>query len=331
MLHTSATAYRDPSPRFAVQCRRQRLHSPSASHAKYMISDVASSEARAQINRSLRRIDPHAPTIDKIDLIRENAAVADGASIYLLDDRAILMLAPNAFPNAMQEHVDAIRAMAQRLTPAAGEILPTVMAEGTLGSRSFFIMPRFSPLAAGRISGRLDRMRMTSAVLEWLRALTSIRSEAAPDTAATFVANLTALAPMLEPGSDIARRTDHLVEAVTQGRLNPTHIPMHGDLWWGNIMRDTKGGLKIVDWGGSEPSGYGLFDLIRFAQSFRLGSSRLRSEIGWHRDAIGLGPDGPMLHLLAALGHFSMRLGEFPRAKFAEMTIDCFSALSSHE
>lgn len=228
----------------------------------------------------------------------------------------------------MCEHVAAIRAMHAQLTPTANRVMPPILGEGTLGPRSFFMMPALTPLKMGRFSGWLDRRQIGPAILEWLYELVHIGPEGVTNADRTFVANLTALAAMPDVETAIRGHAQTLAARIEQSQLTMAHVPMHGDLWSGNIMRNADSRLAIIDWCGSTPHGFAIYDLVRLAQSFGLPASRLGQEVARHASAMGQGPDGPFAHLLAALGHFAQHLGEFPRSKFVRLASECYSTLS---
>jgi hypothetical protein len=102
---------------------------------------------------------------------------------------------------------------------------------------------------------------------------------------------------------------------------------MHGDLWLGNLLRRPNGTLCIIDWAGSQPQGYGVYDLMRLGISLRVPTRIMKQEIAVHGTALG-GAEALRLHLLAALGHYAANLGEFPRERFVVTAERVWSELS---
>ena len=179
----------------------------------------------------------------------------------------------------------------------------------------------------GRIRGAFDRFRARGELLRWLREIALLAE--APDAATTqeFLTSLAALHALTALPASLRRQAQALTQAVHSGQLVPRHVPMHGDLWHGNVMRRKDGRLVLIDWGGSAMHGYGLYDLVRCALAFGLSRRRLAQEVRWHGAALGDADQTPMLHLLGALGHYARNLGEFPLERFVRMSENCVSAL----
>jgi hypothetical protein len=268
--------------------------------------------------------------IRAVDLIRGESIVADGASIYLIDNEYVLLHAPPAFPDAVSAQAEAMTAMSGRVSRDARRAILPIVASGWLDNRSYLVMPWCIPLRRGRISGRLDRMRISRDVLAWIRSMTECCvPEQSPDAAAEFDDSLGALVDMPELSAPIRNEAKRLRTAIASGALRPAHVPMHGDLWQGNILRRQNGSLAVIDWGGSTTNGYAIYDLIRFAQSFRLSKASLRRELRWHSAKLDRSVDGSSAHLLGALGHYALRLGEFPRERFCVMAEECWNTFKS--
>lgn len=257
-------------------------------------------------------------------LVRGEAMVADGASVYLLDDEFIMLLSPAAFPHAMMEQAAAMRAMSERLEQPAARPILKLRAEGRLRGLSYLAVPRCNPLSTRKIIARIDRWRVRSDVLGWLREVAA--SADPPNRAATeeFARSLGALSATAGIAGTIAAAADRYRRKLMEGELMVGHVPMHGDLWQGNLMRQRDGSLAIIDWGGSAPNGYGLYDLIRLGSSLGIPSARMKQEIAWHSDTLGGDSEIAPLHLLAGLGHYAARLGEFPRERFVKLATHCF-------
>jgi len=50
--------------------------------------------------------------------------------------------------------------------------------------------------------------------------------------------------------------------------------------------------------------------------------------MNWYVETLG-GRDAVSAHLLGALGHYAIRMGEFPRDRFLILAADCYSLLQS--
>jgi len=253
----------------------------------------------------------------RIDLIRPPTRLGDSSAIYLVDGAYVLHVSPTTFPDAVRIEGDAVRAMRDRLGQA-GHVLPPIAAEGRIDGRSFMAVPRLQPLSRTRIRGRIDRLRIRGAALAWVRALAALAEPPSAEATTRFSVRLAALAAMPDLAGDIASAAASARAALDSGAADIGHVPMHGDLWLGNLLRQADGSLCVIDWGGSQPHGYGIYDLMRLGDSLRIPPRIMRRELAAHMVALG-GPQAARIHLLAALGHYAAHLGEFPRANFVAM------------
>lgn len=261
--------------------------------------------------------------LQSVRCLPNESAASDGASVYLLDDRFVMLISQDSFPHSMAEQAAAMRSMSERLGQSATPIL-RLCAEGNLRGRSYLVVPRCKPLASSRIRGRLDRRFVRGDVLAWLRDVVTLAD--APNRAAAQEFSHSLMALSATPGlpSSIVSAADHLNRLLGEDRFAVGHVPMHGDLWHGNLMRKPDGSLAIIDWGGSATHGYGLYDLIRIGDSLGIPPARMKREIAWHAEALGGGREVAELHLLAALGHYARRLGQFPLNRFVGLAGHCF-------
>ncbi len=244
-----------------------------------------------------------------LTLLRNDAAVQDGASIFILDDWLIIHVAPAKFPDAVERNAVAIRKMRSRLG-YAGRVLPEVVAEGTLEGRPILATRRYRQLPSGRIGRQLAALRVRNHVIGWTLELAKLAEPRTDEASATFSTCLDALANYpLE--RDLLQIRSALPLSVAR------HVPMHGDLWSGNVLL-AGDGIRIVDWAGAQVKGFGVYDLLRAASSFNVPRRLLRRELLRHAEVLG-GTDALRLHLLAALGHLASDLGEFPPERYIEL------------
>ena len=263
--------------------------------------------------------------VERVDVIRTASIVADGTAIFLLDGQFVMFLSSDEYRDAADQQRSAMVSMKKALGDELGERILPVVAAGSLCERSFLVLPICKPLMAGRIGRRLQRPRITRQILPWLRAL-AMRA-GGPEEDSQFAPSLQALAQMDDLRDDIRQDAKRLQDAIETGALKVRHSPMHGDLWRNNIM-ERDGRLVVIDWAGSARQGYAMYDLLRFHQSFGLSGKRLGTEMNWYIETLG-SRDAVSAHLLGALGHYAIRMGEFPRDRFLILAADCYSALQS--
>jgi len=219
--------------------------------------------------------------------------------------------------------------MRTRLDSGTAQVIPEEIGRGNVGGRSYLVLPRFTPLASGRFGRRIERWRMGPLVMDWLRQAAAQSPPASCDQlehcrqALLSLENLSELPDQLRGDVRAIRRKLELGSTLLK------LVPMHGDLWTENIMRRRDGTLAFIDWAGSLPEGYGIYDLIRVASSFRISRSRLRSELAFHAQVLGDGSDEVVkLHLLGAFGHIALNLNQFPPERFAALASNCYKYLS---
>jgi len=269
--------------------------------------------------------------INSCSPIREQSEVVDAQEIYVIDDAFILFVSTVAFPDASFEQVEAMESMKNRLNLPSVAAIPPILAHGYVDGRSYMVMPRLRPLRSGKLSGRIDELLVRRSVLEWLRAVASSFASADARTLEEFSASLQAL-QQLEDLPDKIRRD----AALARDRLceNPAlavSVPMHGDMWSGNIMRDRKGQLAIIDWSTSVPQGFGFFDLVTLAYSLRISGQTLARELDHHRVILGDLPKVVVkIHVLAALGFRLRHIDQFPLAKFVDLACECYQKIENY-
>lgn len=277
--------------------------------------------------RSRRCTAPPIPPPAQLTLLSNRRAVADAQTVYRLGDAHVLKVSPSAFPDASAEEVERMHVLKQRLGEPAGRVVLDVLGQGRVQGRSFFIVPHCRPLATGRIRWRLARWGVRGELLGWLREVCLVADAPDADTQAEFLTSLAALEQLDALPHDLREAARHMAQRLHAGTLQARHVPMHGDLWTANMMRQRDGRLALIDWGGATPRGYAIYGLIRAADSLGIPRRTLARELRWHGERLGDAREAPMLHLLGALGHYARHLGEFPLERFVQMAQRCHHML----
>lgn len=199
---------------------------------------------------------------------------------------------------------------------------------GAIDGREFMVAPRLRPLRKGRVLGRLDRWRVQKTALEWVREVACRHEDATDDVLSHFSSRLRALADFAGMNDMVSAAAAAAHRKLIRREVALRHVPMHGDLWSGNLLLDDRGQLRIIDWGSAAPEGYGLYDLMRLGSSLKVPRWTMKKEVRAHIDILG-GADAAECHLLAALGHFAIHRGEFPRARYIEMAQKVWNAFNA--
>ena len=256
---------------------------------------------------------------DKADLslqiIREKSAVADGCAILQINNNYVLHLSPKEYPDEAVKAGDRAREIKTRLGAAGGPVL-VPLADGRFLGRSYTISQRCTPLRSANALGMLDRIKAGRTLFPWLRGLASSSEVASPAFIDKCKDNATLLATCSKLSEPLKAAIATYHERISGFSMRT--IPMHGDLWLGNVMR-LGGQIVVIDWGGGLLEGYPVFDLIRLAISLKLPMRKLRSEIAAHAESVGSAISDLDIYLISCFAHIYANLHEFPELKFVEM------------
>jgi hypothetical protein len=260
----------------------------------------------------------------------ETSKVADSPSVYMIGDLFVVLVSPLSFPNVAANEARAIKSARELLPSHLSPFLFDIVAEARLNDgRTIVVMPRGIPLSNNRPIFALQKRRIKPVIFEWLRGLALEAAAPSEETCTEFQASLESLATMNNLPAAISNAARDGLARLSRGTFVPRHCPMHADLWKGNIIYGPDRSLKIIDWRGSRMDGYGIFDLVKFAQSFNIRAADFRSETRTHAYSLGIDVIDARTTLLAACGCISRNLGEFSLASFAAMTSSLFNFLEA--
>lgn len=247
------------------------------------------------------------------------------------------LLAGDPDPGLLTRAVEASRAAAESLTPAlAGAVLQPI-AQRSIAGRTCLLYGWHRPISGG-LRGRFERWWLSGAVLRWLRGVAACETAPASEARPAFAAALEHLASRPIIAAELRAAAEAALDRLASGRWRPRHQLDHNDMHAGNILfaRDRTGEpvrgegsfrFVVIDWPGANVHGFGIYDLVRCAHSFRLSPRALRREILAHCAALGSEPADAAGHLLAALGQLGMNLGEYSEQRYAAMATRCWAAL----
>jgi len=264
-----------------------------------------------------------------LEVLRENSLVADGTALFLVEKKFILHLSPTSFPDVAAAEVLAMQAAKARLGPKLGSVILDVTLSGELDGRSFMALPRCRPMSNNKLVRAWQRTAVRPVALRWLRGVVELAEPPSTPAADKFLAALDHLAWMDAIPCQIRSAAKVSMAKISAKEATPRFVPMHGDFWAGNILSSRHEPMIVIDWRGSLMEGFAIYDLIRFAVSLNLRPAVLRTELAYHASSLGASEQDTMIFLLAALGHFSANLGEFPVVSFRQMAIEAFSMLAA--
>lgn len=258
----------------------------------------------------------------------QGAEDADSKLVFLGTGRdgVVVTVSPTLFPEIVaQECLQAARM--RSLLGALGAPILEPLDTGRVLTATYAVLPYRRPLATSRGLRWLERRRVIRHVLGWL--LQVARRHGVACEAERYEAALRALAQAVPTDSPTAALAAAAAAHLASGHFTPRSLPMHGDLWKGNVLRGiAPARFTLVDWRGSALQGFPVFDLIRAAQSFGLSAAALRRELQQQRAALGCQAQDLPVYLLGALGHYASRLGEMRPSLFRAMADDCVMLLS---
>lgn len=264
-----------------------------------------------------------AETAIPVRTIRTTSSVADGSAIYIAADKYVVQISPAEFPKAAEDARLATERARQRLGAELGSVILPILGHGEISSRSYSIFELCKPLSNNRFGKVIQRTLLRPRISEWLRKVAALPEASSNNAADRFRLNLMALAEHAASSQILRHAAENGLSVLNDGFV-PRFVPMHGDLWEGNIVLRKDGGYAVIDWAGSQMEGYGVYDLVRFSQAFRFSKRLLRKELFEHERLLGGHAD---LYLAAAIGHIVRNLGEFPLDRCIAMGESCFRTL----
>jgi hypothetical protein len=196
---------------------------------------------------------------------------------------------------------------------------------------SFAVFPYCAPLSKRRLVRFLERRSLRPALLKWLAQATR-QTRSAPVSESAEVSKFWR-AP-LQCAASIPNLQDHANHALARldsGNWRPRFVLSHNDLWIGNVLRAPPGSrapFVVIDWGGATPRGYAMFDLVRLGASLGLSAAAMGREVALHCEIIECAREDAGAYLLAALGHIGLNLENFPRGRFHQMAMNCWTTLT---
>jgi hypothetical protein len=275
---------------------------------------------------------------DDIAAIRATPSVADGTSVYAVgrgNERAVLLVSPLTFPCVVAEEQTKAAEMRDLLGEQLGSVILSPLVQGTIVGRSYALLPFRRQFNINRLVWLVQKPWIKKQLLEWVHAVNEECQVAATSTEARnhFRLALEHLNTMPISGTGAQAVAAASVDRLLMGTFTPFFVPMHNDLWMGNILRSGSDRSKerypfvVIDWRGSQIRGCPLYDLVRVSLSLRLPQTELRNQLARATRALSCDPIDARTYVAAALGGIAMRMDQFARDRFSLLARDCLGEI----
>jgi len=245
---------------------------------------------------------------------------------------AFVAVSPAGHLESVREAAGMARAIRERLGEALGTAVLVPWFVGELQGRSYSITPYCQPVSSGRLSGQWQRLRLARPILRWLEEVTQASMRDISDTDAEVRQPLAALAEHARSDDRTRLAAKVALDELDRGSWRPRGVVAHNDLWWGNFVRRPSGDhgtvpFYVIDWAGGSLDGMPIYDLVRVADSLRLGSERFRRILRSHCSMLGCRPEQSLHYLCVTFGRLLRNLGEWPEEQFVATARSCLRSV----
>jgi len=252
---------------------------------------------------------------------------------------AVIICARPIAPDLVARGVDAAEQIRGLIGEELGQAIIEPIKSGYVDGRSYVVLPYCRDFASWRPRRILQRLRIQNSMLDWLRQATSAAAEAHGDgeeAGAGYASVLRHLERQRLLNDDIQQAIHRALNRLESGRWTPRHTFDHNDLYLCNIMLPARTPASpsrprypfvLIDWGGANSKGFGIYDLVRLARAFNLSDASLRRELREHCIALGCEPEDTPGHLLAAGGRLHRHIEHFPEDRFVATVQACWKTI----
>ncbi len=205
---------------------------------------------------------------------------------------AVVILSPPVDSNVVANNLQNAQRAREALGPLAHIVLEP-MQSSSVDGLSYAIFPLCRTLSQARLARAVQRIWLRESVLRWLEQATArtLSSPTDDEIAEFFATPLEYLSSFMKMPATIRESAVAALRRLDHASWVPNFCLMHGDLWTGNTLLAPRAEswhqFVLIDWGDLMVRGYGIYDLVRFAASTRLGRAALRKEVKAHCRILG--------------------------------------------
>jgi hypothetical protein len=190
-------------------------------------------------------------------------------------------------------------------------------------------------LSNQRLLWPIQRFRLRKPVLQWLFEITKESKKRGKRASEHAEHSLNFISSQKELPAKMREEAEDAIASIKANTWQPNTVLMHGDIWKENILLHPKTNelpgqnqrFTVIDWGGSTSQGFSIYDLIRFALSFKLSNRKLGAELTRYKDCLSCTYKELSYTLLCALGYLGINREDFPLDRWRGTAIDCFKCL----
>lgn len=256
------------------------------------------------------------------------------------DKLVVILYASPPSSNLVARGLDRASCVRVALGDILGQVVLQPVEVGEIHEYTYAVFPYCTPVQNQGVRGVIERAWLRPKLLRWLRAATKATCTpvADADIEERFERPLKRLYEWDTLPDDLRATARSALDRLSIGAWRPSHVFTHFDLWHGNVLFAPAGSLRphiwegyrfvLIDWPGAIVNGYGIFDLLRIAMSFRLSSSQIRAEVGEHCETLGCSLFDAWSHLMCALGYLALNLECFPPSRFVNLASRCHERMA---
>lgn len=202
--------------------------------------------------------------------------------------------------------------------------------KGNIDGLSFAIWIYHQKLSDNRLLWFCQRKILTNKISNWLLDIANETSVAATceQIGNKFIDPLIYLSKIIQNNTFFQKIARESLKCFNDRDWRPVNILAHNDLWKGNILLNNafsyiSGQFIVIDWSGSKIYGYPIYDLVRFAQSFKISGYQFRQQLLNHCNILNCNLLQARCYLVCSLADLAMNIDNFPLHRFINLAESC--------